>query len=235
MIVFQTTEEEAHTLEARNGGRGDRTSGTTSGSDAGGGRVDRAAGGGRAGGASGDGGSDGESNSSWGHHHSVHHKNATNGGNLQHHQDDSGHSSGGEGGNGVITTGSNNHSGSLKTSHYHKDPHHETLTSQYSSQFANDGKHSLLQFALKYFRLSKEQNLVAADGTLQTNKDKSKKKKNSKDNGADWTWKEQVTCTTYQTINCTIQIHLINNFCEYYDLIKYLNYSAMDRIFRQIQ
>lgn len=104
-------------------------------------------------------------------------------------------SSGGEQRNGVGGETGGGSLGGLSKSPQPRDMLHlETMTSsQYSSsQFANDGKHSLLQFALKYFRMAKEQNLVAADGTLQT-KDKSKKKKNSKDNAADWTWKEQVS------------------------------------------
>lgn len=179
-----------------------RSGGNTSGSD-GGGRANRS--GGRSA-TEGGAGSGGESNSSWGlHHQAVQHKNSNN--NSHHiHQDDSGHSSGGEGVNGAITSGSEriNHvgNGSLvgsltKGHHQHREHHHETLSSEYSMQFANDGKHSLLQFALKYFRMTKEQNMVAADGTLQTNKDK-KKKKSSKDSGADWTWKEQVNKVTLE-------------------------------------
>lgn len=102
--------------------------------------------------------------------------------------DDSGHSSAGEGPGGVQSGGE---SVGL-TDHTIKSIGHD---SHYSTHFANDGKHSLLQFALKYFRQAKD--MVAADGTLQTNKDKSKKKKTSKDNAADWTWKEQVCFKIY--------------------------------------
>ncbi|KAK7013629.1 hypothetical protein SK128_022807 [Halocaridina rubra] len=81
------------------------------------------------------------------------------------HHDDSGHSSGGEG-TAVMALNGN-------------------------SAIVHDGKHSLLQFALQHFRLSKEQGLIQSNGTLQTNT-KSKKKKNNKDHQAEWTWKEQV-------------------------------------------
>lgn len=83
------------------------------------------------------------------------------------HHDDSGHSSGGEGGGGGTGSGGGG-----------------------NQPVVHDGKHSLLQFALQHFRLSKEQGIVQSDGTLQTNK--TKKKKANKDHVAEWTWKEQV-------------------------------------------
>ena len=144
----------------------------------------------------GGGGGSGGSNSSWGHYQTT---SPSNNQHINHH-DDSGHSSGGEGGimsGGERTNGSADiMGGSLTKNHQRELANHSTDTmtaSQYSAHFANDGKHSLLQFALKYFRMAKEQNLVAADGTLQTNKDKNKKKKNNKDPAASWTWKDQVT------------------------------------------
>lgn len=98
---------------------------------------------------------------------------------LHGHHDDSGHSSGGEGGGGIGGPGSGigmpvgdgvGRGGS-------------------SPPVVHDGKHSLLQFALQHFRVSKEQGIVQPDGTLQT---KNKKKKGNKDSQAGWTWKEQV-------------------------------------------
>ncbi|XP_050694860.1 unconventional myosin-XV-like isoform X6 [Eriocheir sinensis] len=97
---------------------------------------------------------------------------------LHGHHDDSGHSSGGEGGGmggpgsvmGVSSVEIGGHRGS-------------------SPPVVHDGKHSLLQFALQHFRVSKEQGIVQPDGTLQT---KTKKKKANKDSQAGWTWKEQV-------------------------------------------
>ncbi|XP_071526723.1 unconventional myosin-XV isoform X1 [Panulirus ornatus] len=83
------------------------------------------------------------------------------------HHDDSGHSSGGEGGGGGPGSGGGG-----------------------NQPVVHDGKHSLLQFALQHFRLSKEQGIVQSDGTLQTNK--TKKKKANKDHVAEWTWKDQV-------------------------------------------
>lgn len=98
---------------------------------------------------------------------------------LHGHHDDSGHSSGGEGGGmggpgsvmGVSSVEIGGHGGS-------------------SPPVVHDGKHSLLQFALQHFRVSKEQGIVQPDGTLQT---KTKKKKANKDSQAGWTWKEQVS------------------------------------------
>lgn len=92
--------------------------------------------------------------------------------------DDSGHSSGGEGGGGGRSGSGASGSGSQPVVH--------------------DGKHSLLQFALQHFRMSKEQGIVQSDGTLQTN-NKTKKKKTSKDQ-AEWTWKEQVNIWNRQKI-----------------------------------
>ena len=120
-------------------------------------------------------------------------------------QDDSGHSSEGEENRNNVVKESHS-ARDWTTSHQYSDgstltannarnlsglAHESTLTSQYSGNFADDGKHSLLQFALQHFRMAVEQNLVNADGTLQT-KDKNKKKKGGKHNGADWTWKDQV-------------------------------------------
>ncbi|CAL4069630.1 unnamed protein product [Meganyctiphanes norvegica] len=97
------------------------------------------------------------------------HKSQLSSGSHTHH-DDSGHSSGGEGGGG----GGSGSGGST------------------TQAIVHDGKHSLLQFALQHFRLAKEKgSIVQSDGTLQTN-NKTKKKKNSKDSAADWTWKEQI-------------------------------------------
>jgi hypothetical protein len=48
-------------------------------------------------------------------------------------------------------------------------------------QFENDGKHSLLQFALKYFR----------------QKDKFQPGVTDKDDQSSWTWREQVSCVKY--------------------------------------
>lgn len=88
--------------------------------------------------------------------------------------DDSGHSSGGEGGGGGGGRSGSGASGSG------------------SQPVVHDGKHSLLQFALQHFRMSKEQGIVQSDGTLQASNNKNKKKKTSKDQVAEWTWKEQV-------------------------------------------
>lgn len=98
-------------------------------------------------------------------------------------------------------------------------PHHDTsldMTSSDNSRLddpgsptqPNDGKHSLLQFALYHFRQSPEKfEMLRHDDTLRSgvgdmhNVSKSEKKKSknkkSKDRpesvaGADWTWKEQV-------------------------------------------
>ncbi|KAF2354698.1 SH3 domain [Trinorchestia longiramus] len=132
----------------------------------------------------------GDSNSSWGVHQSTTTTTtALHNAHINHH-DDSGHSSGGEGGVVGERGGEDSIISSSHKAHL-KDGSHDGLgPPQYTpAQFNNDGKHSLLQFALKYFRVAKD--MVAADGTLQANKDK-KKKKSSKDNAADWTWKEQV-------------------------------------------
>ncbi|KAG0730479.1 Unconventional myosin-XV [Chionoecetes opilio] len=98
-----------------------------------------------------------------------------------HHHDDSGHSSGGEGGMG----GGPESGGGVPVREESVGREREAS----SPPVVHDGKHSLLQFALQHFRLSKEQGIVQADGTLQT---KTKKKKASKDSQAGWTWKEQV-------------------------------------------
>ncbi|XP_064096637.1 unconventional myosin-XV-like isoform X2 [Macrobrachium nipponense] len=108
------------------------------------------------------------------------------------HHDDSGHSSGGEGVTAIggmnggingmvpgvngIANGVNGMVNGVVNGH---------------GTIVHDGKHSLLQFALQHFRLSKEQGIIQSDGTLQTST-KSKKKKGNKDQQAEWTWKEQV-------------------------------------------
>lgn len=99
---------------------------------------------------------------------------------LHAHHDDSGHSSGGEGGGGM---------GGGPGSGMGISGGESVVREGSSPPVVHDGKHSLLQFALQHFRLSKEQGIVQADGTLQT---KAKKKKANKDSQAGWTWKEQV-------------------------------------------
>ena len=55
-----------------------------------------------------------------------------------------------------------------------------------AAKVSNDGKHPLLEFAMRYFRES-DFDLGPGEGSLKDKK--KKKKKNSKN---DWTWKVQV-------------------------------------------
>ncbi|XP_012058460.1 PREDICTED: unconventional myosin-XV [Atta cephalotes] len=75
---------------------------------------------------------------------------------------------------------------------------------------SNDGKHSLLQYAMLNFRQSTEkfEMLKTADGSISgslkvieslKSKKKNKKSKGQQD-GAEWTWKEQVDLVKYSTI-----------------------------------
>ncbi|KYN10968.1 Myosin-XV [Trachymyrmex cornetzi] len=75
---------------------------------------------------------------------------------------------------------------------------------------SNDGKHSLLQYAMLNFRQSTEkfEMLKTADGSISgslkvieslKSKKKNKKSKGQQD-GAEWTWKEQVDLVKYSTV-----------------------------------
>ncbi|XP_076390888.1 unconventional myosin 10A isoform X2 [Megachile rotundata] len=79
-----------------------------------------------------------------------------------------------------------------------------------SGPVVNDGKHSLLQYAMLNFRQSTEkfEMLKTADGSISgslkvieslKNKKKSKKSKGQQD-GAEWTWKEQVDLVKYSAM-----------------------------------
>ncbi|XP_039312298.1 unconventional myosin-XV [Solenopsis invicta] len=73
----------------------------------------------------------------------------------------------------------------------------------------NDGKHSLLQYAMLNFRQSTEkfEMLKTADGSIsgslkviESLKSKKKKKGKGQQDGTEWTWKEQVDLVKYSTV-----------------------------------
>ncbi|XP_044008895.1 unconventional myosin-XV [Aphidius gifuensis] len=81
----------------------------------------------------------------------------------------------------------------------------------YPESVVNDGKHSLLQYAMLNFRQSTEkfEMMKTADGSISgslkvieslKNKKKSKKNKNQEKDGAEWTWKEQVDLVKYSPV-----------------------------------
>lgn len=98
----------------------------------------------------------------------------TKGASHSHHHDDSGHSSGGEG------MSPSDGSPLPKASMDEETPPPKSSI--------DDGKHSLMQFALQYFRHAKENRI--ADGSLQAVGQKAKKKKSSKD--SELTWKHNL-------------------------------------------
>ncbi|KAK2711001.1 hypothetical protein QYM36_012239 [Artemia franciscana] len=59
----------------------------------------------------------------------------------------------------------------------------------------DDGKHSLLQFALQHFRQNPSDRVGSGDEL-----DKKKKSKKHKEPGADWTWKEQVDMVKFSKV-----------------------------------
>ncbi|XP_066584309.1 unconventional myosin-XV [Prorops nasuta] len=78
-----------------------------------------------------------------------------------------------------------------------------------SGPVLNDGKHSLLQYAMLNFRQSTEkfEMLKTADGSIsgslkviESLKGKKKNKKGKSQDGAEWTWKEQVDLVKYSTV-----------------------------------
>ena len=62
-----------------------------------------------------------------------------------------------------------------------------------AANVANDGKHPLLEFAMRYFREGQEKfdQEDQHNGSLKDKK-KAKKKKSSGANEADWTWKDRI-------------------------------------------
>ncbi|XP_048509561.1 uncharacterized protein LOC105693576 isoform X2 [Athalia rosae] len=104
----------------------------------------------------------------------------------------------------------NSHSQEWRQQHEEPGRLQEESIYESGSPVVNDGKHSLLQYAMLNFRQSTEkfEMLKTADGSISgslkvieslKNKKKNKKGKGQQD-GAEWTWKEQVDLVKYSPV-----------------------------------
>ena len=84
-----------------------------------------------------------------------------------------------------------------RRAHQHQDAVEDGLSevSASAANVANDGKHPLLEFAMRYFREGREKFDLPEEsnqnGSLKDPKKKAKKKKSGASDG-DWTWKDRV-------------------------------------------
>ena len=85
-----------------------------------------------------------------------------------------------------------------------------------AANVANDGKHPLLEFAMRFFREGQEKfdNLEMADqGSLKDKAKKAKKKKSSGANEADWTWKDRIDMVKWTDRMITVSHYVLCFSC----------------------
>ena len=101
----------------------------------------------------------------------------------------------------------------------HAEPDGISEVSASAANVANDGKHPLLEFAMRYFREGKFEGLTSDDGhpnngSLKENKKKPKKKKSTAGD-ADWTWKDRVGLVKWTDRMITVSIFPVQKCITY--------------------
>lgn len=89
---------------------------------------------------------------------------------------------------------------------------------QLLANVTNDGKHPLLEFAMKFFREGKNFEAVLSDSTNEPNepqKEKKKaKKKKSGASDADWTWKDRIDMVKWTDRMINRYVLILNELCS---------------------
>ena len=102
-----------------------------------------------------------------------------------------------------------------------------------AANVANDGKHPLLEFAMRYFREGPEkfEQEDQHNGSLKDKK-KAKKKKSGSGAGheADWTWKDRIDMVKWADRMITVFRHITYIYCvqnPYVDLLSFFQHSLL--------
>ena len=94
-----------------------------------------------------------------------------------------------------------------------------------AANVANDGKHPLLEFAMRYFREGRDKFDLPEDNQNGSLKDKKKaKKKKSGASDGDWTWKDRIDMVKWTDRMITVSDKIIFRLSFYAKLYIFMTF-----------